>query len=491
MLNVELRRAARAITNSSCVHLAKNIMKISMKPVFILLVPFAAAVAQGPPAQNPAGPLKAAPAAGQQAAEPTLQVVAPPIAPTGPSVNLTLQDALQRARQYSQQVYSAQFAAQLAHEDAVQAKAALLPTASDFTQYIYTQPNGTPSGVFVANDGPHVYNQQAQVHADIYNPGKLADYHRLLAVEAVARAKYDLATRGLFATVTQNYYSTVVNQRKIANAQASLTEAQQFLDITRKQEAGGEAAHADVVKAQLQVQQRERELQDAAAAYEKARIGLSVLIFPSYGQAYTLADDLDTVTELPPFPDLQTRATTNSPDLRVAEATVNQQNYALRSAKSGYLPSLGIDYFYGLDANTFAIHNREGQNQLGSVVQATMTVPIWNWGATRSKVKQAEIGVQQAKADLSLAQRTLMSELDADYLEAQVASAQLASLKSSADLSVENLRLTRLRYTAGEATAQEVVDAQAQLVAARNAYDDGRVRYRVAIANLQTLTGAF
>src|SRR5579883_1751386 len=324
MLNVELRRAARAITNSSCVHLAKNIMKISMKPVFILLVPFAAAVAQGPPAQNPAGPLKAAPAAGQQAAEPTLQVVAPPIAPTGPSVNLTLQDALQRARQYSQQVYSAQFAAQL-------------PPASDFTQYIYTQPNGTPSGVFVANDGPHVYNQQAQVHADIYNPGKLADYHRLLAVEAVARAKYDLATRGLFATVTQNYYSTVVNQRKIANAQASLTEAQQFLDITRKQEAGGEAAHADVVKAQLQVQQRERELQDAAAAYEKARIGLSVLIFPSYGQAYTLADDLDTVTELPPFPDLQTRATTNSPDLRVAEATVNQQNYALRSAKSGYL----------------------------------------------------------------------------------------------------------------------------------------------------------
>ncbi len=462
-----------------------------MKPVFVFLVPFAVALAQGPPPQNPPGPLKAPAAAGQPAGPATLQVVAPPITPTGPSIHLTLQDALQRARQYSQQVYSSQFAAQLAHEDAVQAKAALLPTAGDFTQYIYTQPNGTSSGVFVANDGPHVYNQQALLHADIYNPGKLADYHRLLAAEAVARAKSDLAARGLFATVTQNYYSTVVGQRKIANAQASLTEAQQFLEITRKQEAGGEAAHADVVKAQIQVQQRERDLQDAAAAYEKSRIGLSVLIFSNYGQAYTLVDDLDTITELPPFPDLQTRATTNSPDLRVAEATVNQQNYALTSAKSGYLPSVSFDYFYGLDANTFAIHNRFGQNQLGSVAQATMTIPIWNWGATRSKVKQAEIGVQQAKADLSLAQRTLMSELDSNYLEAQVASAQLASLKSTQDLSVENLRLTRLRYTAGEATAQEVVDAQAQLVTARNAYDDGLVRYRIAIANLQTLTGAF
>ena len=55
----------------------------------------------------------------------------------------------------------------------------------------------------------------------------------------------------------------------------------------------------------------------------------------------------------------------------------------------------------------------------------------------------------------------------------------------------ESLRLTNLRYQAGEATALEVVDAQTTLLQARNAYDDGLVRYRLALANLQTLTGAF
>ena len=53
----------------------------------------------------------------------------------------------------------------------------------------------------------------------------------------------------------------------------------------------------------------------------------------------------------------------------------------------------------------------------------------------------------------------------------------------------ESLRLTLLRYQAGEATALEVVDAQTTLAAARNAYDDGLARYRLALANLQTLTG--
>jgi len=74
-------------------------------------------------------------------------------------------------------------------------------------------------------------------------------------------------------------------------------------------------------------------------------------------------------------------------------------------------------------------------------------------------------------------------------LEAQTALAQVNSLRHSADLSVESLRLTILRYQAGEATALEVSDAQSTLVQARNAYDDGLARYRVALAGIQTLTG--
>jgi outer membrane protein TolC len=48
-----------------------------------------------------------------------------------------------------------------------------------------------------------------------------------------------------------------------------------------------------------------------------------------------------------------------------------------------------------------------------------------------------------------------------------------------------------LRYEAGEASALEVVDAQNTLTTAGNNYHDGEVRYHLAIANLQTLTGAF
>ena len=116
---------------------------------------------------------------------------------------------------------------------------------------------------------------------------------------------------------------------------------------------------------------------------------------------------------------------------------------------------------------------------------------VWNWGATRSKVRQAELQRKQAQFDMTFAQRTLESTLSSSYLEAQAARAQLESLRSSLELSAESLRLTVLRYQAGESTALEVVDAQTTLAQARNAYDDGLARYRAALAALQTLTGRF
>ena len=238
-------------------------------------------------------------------------------------------------------------------------------------------------------------------------------------------------------------------------------------------------------------EQRRRDLQDASLGTEKARIALAVLIFPTFGESYTVVDDLATAPELPAYSEVQALAAKNNPDIRAAQATVEQQTEGVASARAGYLPTLSFDYFFGLNANYFAIHNPEGVNQLGSVAQAQLEVPLWTWGAQRSRVKQAQLQLQQAKNDLSLAQRTLLSEEASFYLETQSAGEQMASLKKSMDLSADSLRLTLERYQAGEATILEVVDAQSTLADARNAYDDGLSRYRLALANLQSLTGAF
>lgn len=401
---------------------------------------------------------------------------------------IDLKTALDMARKNDAVYQAAVTNAALAREDRKQAKALLLPTLSYFNQYIYTQGNGIGGFVYVANDGVHVYNSQADVREDL-SFSKHSDYQRTAAMEAAAAARRDIAARGLTAVVTQSYYALVTAGRKVEHARQSLDDARKFVTITTDQERGGEAARADVVKAQLTQEQRRRDVQDMELAAAKAKIALAVLLFPDFRQDYAVADDLDQAPALAPMEEVRTMAGRKNPEIREAIASLKAESYGVASARGGYLPVFSMDYFYGIDANTVAVFGQAGARQLGSSVQGSLTIPLWNWGATSSRVRQAKLREDQARRDLSLAQRQLLANLESYYQEAASAQSQVDSLKRSLDLAAESLRLTLLRYEAGEATALEVTDAQASLAQARNGYDDGLNRYRISLAALQTLTG--
>src|SRR5436190_5417257 len=148
---------------------------------------------------------------------PNVQLVQPQ-GPAAPPPVITLQDALDRAKQVDAQYNLALADAVVAREDRLQAKASLLPSVSHTTQYLGTQGNGVaPSGRFVTNDGVHVYRSWGIVHQDITpNTFFKSSYRRAQAAEALAAAKVQIAQRGLAVTVTRNYYTFVTAQRKYA-----------------------------------------------------------------------------------------------------------------------------------------------------------------------------------------------------------------------------------------------------------------------------------
>jgi outer membrane protein TolC len=282
-----------------------------------------------------------------------------------------------------------------------------------------------------------------------------------------------------------------VAQRKIDHARTSLAEAQRFVDLTQKQEQAGEVAHVDTVKAQIQLEQRQRDLSDAELNVEKAKIGLGVFLFPQLRDDFVVVDDLESAPLLAPMAEVQSVARTSSPEIQAAQEGLKAAQYGVSVAKYAYLPSLSVDFFYGLNANQYAwkFYDPEPHNNVGYAGLIQLNIPVWNWGATRSKVLQADLKRKQAELDVAQTQRALNANLEAAYREARVAQSQLASLRSSVNLAADNLRLTLLRYTAGESTSLEVVDAQTTATQARNALVDGLSRYRVALAVVQTLTG--
>ena len=449
-----------------------------------------------------AGLLTVKESAGQEANSTTspAQQQAPEAAKSvGAPIRLTLQDALDRARKNSVPFNAAQTAAALARQDRTQARNALLPTVTYNNSVIYTQ--GVPLGtqtfigapvIFIANNAVHEYLSQADVH-QVFDAAAVANFRRTGAAAAVAKAQAEIASRGLVVTVVQNYYAISSVALKVETARRLAGEGDRFLKITEELEKGGEVAHSDVIKAELQARDRQRQLQEAQLGYLNARLNLAVLIFQDFNDNFEVAEDLHQSVPLPTLAEVQQRAARDNPDVRAALAAVQQASHDVFGARAGYFPALSIDYFYGIDASHFAANTRgpggEKISNLGSSIIATLNIPIWNWGTTQSRVKQAGLRREQVKRELSFAQRRLLAEIQSLYAEAETALNELGGLARSAQLAEESQKLVTLRYRNGESTVLEVVDAQNTFALASGAYQDGAVRYRVALANLQTLTG--
>jgi outer membrane protein TolC len=411
-------------------------------------------------------------------------------------LTLTLQDALERAKKINPDYHSAVTDYGLAKEDKVQSRAAVLPSVNFNTSFLYTQGNGAGFVRYIANNSVHEYVSQGNVHQDL-SLQNFADLRRTQALEAAGRARAEIARRGLVVTVVQAYYGFAVAERKYATAQRADAEALRFLDISQKLERGGEVAHSDVIKAQIQQQQQHRDLQEAELEMNRSRLELSVLVFPDFTENFTVVDDLQLPEPLPAFQEVQAAAANKNPELRAAVETLRAAKDEVAGAWNGFLPSLSFDYFYGIDATHFATKQFDPGppprtlNNLGYAAVATLDLPVWNWGSNRSKLKQADLRRDQARVELSATQRQLLAKLHNFYDEAQTSRQELESLNQSAELAADSLRLTTMRYQGGEATVLEVVDAQNTLTQARNAFNDGQARFRVSLATLQTLTGTF
>jgi outer membrane protein len=459
---------------------------MAMKTQFLWALPAAFAVAS------------AMPSASAQAAG----AVAPSLAaqPAASAPAITLEEAIRRAQAVDHGYVSAVADKGAADAQKTIARADLLPNVDYHNQAIYTAPqrpyaavdNKTGSSsvnpVFIANNAVREYTSQGVV-TETVGLGRVSELRRADAEAAAAKARLEVARRGLVATVVADFYTLLAAGQKARVAQDALDEANRFSKLTGQLEAGGEVAHADTIKARLQQQQREREQQDTQLDAERARLDLAVLLFADPTTPYTLAADLEHPPVLAAKADLEANAKSSNPDVRAAFASLRSAELGVTSSRAAYLPDLAMAYSYGIDSDHFTATSSEGIRNLGYSAQATLDIPVWDWFATHAKVKQSELQREVAKADLTVAQRRVLAEFQEFYNEADVASRQITSLQRSTDDAKEALRLTTLRYSNGEGSILEVVDAQNTLVGAQSVLANGVVRYYTALANLQTLTG--
>jgi len=410
--------------------------------------------------------------------------------PQGPVRSLTLEEAIGLALKQASGFQQAQFDERIAREDVRQARAAFLPKITAPLSYFGTTPSrvrepGEPltfsyASSVAINETTALLNAGGEVDLS----GRLrAALRRSRELLEAARAGTLIARRALVLNTVDAYYAMVLARQKRRLAEETLSLAEGFVKVAEgiAQRGEDESGGADTLRARAQVVQRRDELQQARAGESAAMDVLRVLTGVEFNTQINVTginENLPTVSDFESYTEEQIRT---RPELAQIEAQRRAALADARAARADRLPEMTYNVNGGFDAGDIHQLNRFS----GGSVIVTLTVPVFDFGASRSRETQARLRAEQLDSQRELAIRLLRQEFYTARATALAALARIRDAQSGVTAAQQNLTLIFARYRVKKASITDVVDAQAAYADARMAYAQAIVDYHTARVRLE------
>ena len=411
-----------------------------------------------------------------------------------PTTLLTIDEALRLANAQVSIVQAAVINERIAAEDVRQAQAAFLPKVSAPLSYIYTSPTlGLPPGEprvqsFIANNAISEYEALVNVSGDLDVAGRLrATLARNRALLAAARAGTEVAKRALAQAVIEAYYGLALATAQRRGAETNLKAADEFEHITSLLLSGGEVAAVDLTRAQLQTIARRDELEKARVNEEVADGGLRILIGYQFNSPFNTSELITSAPQNAEYQQFKAEDVSRRPEFIQFEQQFRAAREEVRIARADRLPSLSYSINGGFDSDSLKAPRLK--EHTGAAAQISLNIPIFDWGASKSREQQARLRADLAENEKTLAQRQFTQQFYAARAQAASAATRMSLASAGVTKAQDNLAASIARYRAGEAPIVEVTDAQTTLVEQRSALYQASYDYQVALARLKQATG--
>jgi multidrug efflux system outer membrane protein len=407
---------------------------------------------------------------------------------------LTVDEAVRLAMSQASTFTAAQLNERIANEDLKQARAAFLPKVGAPLSYIYTSPAiGLPPGEprapsFISSDGISIYEGLVNVSGDIDIAGRLrATLAKNRALLAAAHAGTEVARRALILAVIEAYYGHALAIAELRAAEQNLAAAEEFERITALLVSGGEVAPVDLTRAQLQTAIRHDELERARANEVVSSGALRVLVGFDFIRPMVTTD---LITAVPGDVDLQrfnASDISQRPELTQLDQQLRAARQEIKIARADRWPSLSYSMNGGFVTDSLKPPRLTEHSGVSAAIN--VNIPIFDWGAARSRERQARLRAEVAENERAVAVRGFTQQYYAALAQANTAAARIRLAGAAVTLAQTNLDASIARYRAGEAQIIEVTDAQTSLVAQRIALYQAISDYQVALGRLRQAAG--
>ena len=385
----------------------------------------------------------------------------------------------------------------IAAGDLTQAKASLYPRITSNPTLIFTSPslantnvNGTnhPASYLGANAITE-YQGLVTATGEIDTSGRLrATIRRNQALLNAARSGTEAARRNLIVGLDEAYLNLGLAATKKTAAEENLRVAADFENLTKLLAEGGEVPPIDGVRAEVQTAARRDELLQAELNEQQAADALRVFIGYDFSQPVSVGDLLTSVPNLSELENLTSGAgNIVRPEIRQINAQITAAREGVKIARAMRRPQLTYIFDGGFISDS--LFPKPIFNTLGVRATIGVTIPIFDFGASKSRETQAQIQAQTAEQSKIFTERMLAQQYRAAVLQANSARTRIRLIGENIQKAEKVVEVSTLRYRAGEAPITEVTDAQTQVITLRTALYQAIYDYQIALARIRQAVG--
>jgi len=298
--------------------------------------------------------------------------------------------------------------------------------------------------------------------------------------------------RLMLAGAIAQAYIELYRQNALADiAQRSQAQRQNILDITRQRVTAG-------LDTQLEIRQAEGQVPQARVAYEQARAAADLAVHElatlsgQGADAYASIERpvLNVQAALPVPAELPINLLARRPDVLSARLSVDAADAQRLAAKAAFYPDISLHALAGIGA--FGLNNLVQWNARGYGVGPVLSLPIFDGGRLRAEYRGSEAQLDGAILSynytvLRAVQQTAdqLTQLDSLAKEQRDQQLTLESTEAAYKLAEE-------RYRAGLAGYLSVLNAETQVLAARQSMVDILTSQAVArVTVLLAVGGSF
>lgn len=318
----------------------------------------------------------------------------------------------------------------------------------------------------------------------------LWDFGRTAGAVAAARGDREAAAQGEAATrqevvlrVRSAYYLQFAAEEQVEAIRERVRAREAVLRQAQGFFAEGIRPRVEVARAEADLHAARTELIRAENNRDLARLELAQAMGVEALEERPLSEPPYPQAPLPGLAAAREEALRGRAELREARARIDAAEGALRTARSGHLPTLSATGSAGYaDRELWP----EGNTWSAGV---HLTVPLFSGFATVEEVREGRARVRGAEARRQELRLAVAREVESAWLGVREARARLDSTRKEVAAARENRSLAAGRYREGVGNMVEVTDAEAQALSAETAHIQARYDALTAEARLRRAMG--